>query len=100
MIMGMDLMKSIDVRILTGFRRLNAHIERKPFPLPKISDLLRNLSRFKYATSIDSSMVYYHIPLDLEAQKLCTTKLPGGKYKYKRLPMDVKTSPDMFQRIM
>jgi hypothetical protein len=45
-------------------------------------------------------MGYYHIPLDLEAQKLCTTILPWGKYQYKRLPMGVKKSPDIFQRIM
>jgi hypothetical protein len=32
--------KTGDVRILTDFRRLNAEIRRKPFPLPKISDLL------------------------------------------------------------
>jgi hypothetical protein len=36
----------------------------------------------------------------LEAQKLCTTILPWGKYQYKRLPMGVKTSPDILQRIM
>jgi hypothetical protein len=36
----------------------------------------------------------------LEAHKLCTTILPWGKYQYKRLPMGVKTSPDIFQRIM
>jgi hypothetical protein len=45
-------------------------------------------------------MGYYHIPLDLEAQKQCTTILPWGKYQYKRLPMGVKTSSDIFQRIM
>jgi hypothetical protein len=85
-----------DVCILTDFRRLNAQSKRKPFPLPKISDLLRKLSGFKYATAIDLGMGYYHIPLDLEAQKLCTTLLPWGKYQYKRLPMGVKTSPDIF----
>jgi hypothetical protein len=92
--------KTGDVRILTDFRRLNAQIKRKPFPLPKISDLLRKVSGFKYATAIDLSMGYYHMPLDLEAQKLCTTILPCGKYQYKRLTMGVKTSPDIFQRIM
>jgi hypothetical protein len=92
--------KTGDVRILTHFRRLNAQIKRKPFPLPKISDLVSKLSGFKYAIPIDLIMGYYHIPLDLEAQKLCTTILPWGKYQYKRLPMGVKTSPDIFQRIM
>jgi hypothetical protein len=88
------------VRILTDFRRLNAQIKSKPFTLPKNSDLLRKLSGFKYATEIELIMGYYHIPLDLEAQKLCTTILPWGKYQYKRLPMGVKTSPDIFQMIM
>jgi hypothetical protein len=92
--------KTGDVRILTDFTRLNAQIKRKPFPLPNISDLLRKLSGFKYATAIDLSMGYYHKPLDLEAQKLCTTIFPLGKYQHKRLPMGVKTSPDTFQRIM
>jgi hypothetical protein len=45
--------KTGDVRILTDFRRLNAILKRKPFPLPKISDLLQKLSGFKYATAID-----------------------------------------------
>jgi hypothetical protein len=49
--------KTGGVRILTDFRRLNAQIERKPFPLPKISDMLRKLSRFKYAMAIDPSVV-------------------------------------------
>jgi hypothetical protein len=65
--------------IQANFRRLNAQIRSKPFPLPKISNLLRKLSGFKYATEIDLSMGYYHIPLDLEAQKLCTTILPWGE---------------------
>jgi hypothetical protein len=50
--------KTGDARILTDFRRLNAQIKRKPFPFPKISDLLRKLSGFKYATAIDLSMDY------------------------------------------
>jgi hypothetical protein len=54
----------------------------------------------KYVTANDLSMGYYHIPLDLEAQKLCTTILPRGKYQYKTLRIGVKTSPDIFQRIV
>jgi hypothetical protein len=73
--------KTGDVHIFTDFRRLNAQIKRKPFPLPKTSDMLRKLRGFKYATEIDLSMGNYHIPLYLEAQKVFTTILPWGKYQ-------------------
>ena len=92
--------KTGDVRVVTDFRKLNEAIRRKPFPLPKISDLLQKLEGFKWATAIDLSMGYYHIPLDEYSQKLCTTILPWGKYRYLRLPMGVKNSPDIFQMIM
>jgi hypothetical protein len=92
--------KTGDVRILTDSRRLNEQIKRKQFPLPRISDILRKLSGLKYTTAVDLIMAYYQIPLYLEAQKLFTKILPWGKYQYKRLPMGVNTSPDIFQRIM
>ena len=92
--------KTGDVRILTDFRKLNECLVRKPFPLPKISELMQKLSGFKYTTAIDLSMGYYHIPLDEESQRLCTTVLPWGKYKYTRLPMGIMNSPDIFQAVI
>ena len=92
--------KTGDVRVLTDFRQLNKNLKRKPFPLPKIADLLQKLQGFQYATAIDLSMGYYHIPLDSHSQQLCTTILPWGKYQYLRLPMGIKNSPDIFQSIM
>jgi hypothetical protein len=89
-----------DVRILTDCRIRNAQINRELFPLPNIIDMLRKLSGFKYSTTLDLIMGYYHIQLDLEAQKLSTTILPWGKCQYKMLPMGVKTSPYKFKRIM
>ena len=92
--------KTGDVRVLTDFRKLNDCLVRKPFPLPKITELLQKLRNFKYATAIDLSMGYYHIPLDEHSQALCTTVLPWGKYRYKKLPMGIKNSVDIFQEIM
>jgi hypothetical protein len=89
--------KTGNMSILTDFRILNAQIKRKPFPLPKISDLMRKLSGFKYGTEIDLIMGYYHIPLDLEAQKMCTIILPWGKYRYKRLPMGEKQAQTYYK---
>jgi hypothetical protein len=92
--------KTGDIRILTDFRGLNNCIIRTPFPLPKISDLLQRLTGFRYASAIDLSMDYYHIPLDEYSAKLCTTILPWGKYHYKRLPMGIKNIPDIFQAVI
>ena len=92
--------KTGDVRVVTDFRELNKWIIRKPYPLPKILDILQKMERFKYATAIDLRKGYYHIPLDKATQKLCTTVLPWGKYSYERLPMGIATSPDIFQKAM
>lgn len=92
--------KTGDVRVVTDFRQLNVQLKRKQFPLPKISDLLQRLEGFTYATAIDLSMGYYNVPIDEYSQRLCTTVLPWGKYRYKRLPMGIGTAPDIFQAVM
>ena len=58
------------------------------------------MRKFEYATAIDLSMGYYHIPLDEASQKLCATVLPWGIYQHMVLPMGIKNSPDIFQGIM
>jgi hypothetical protein len=42
-------------------------------------------------------MGYYTIRLDPDASKICTIILPWGKYSYKRLPMGIAGTPDIFQ---
>jgi regulator of RNase E activity RraB len=85
------------LRSLANLIELNKRIKRKPFPLPKISELLQKLEGFMYATSLDLNMGYYHINLTPSASKLCTVVFPWGKYEYLRLPMGLCNSPDIFQ---
>ena len=62
--------------------------------------MLLKLEGFKYATSLDLNMGYYHIELNPDSWKLCTIVLPWGKYEYLRLPMGLCNSPDIFQEKM
>ena len=55
--------KDRTVRFISDFRELNKRIRRKPFPIPKIQDMLLKLEGFQYATSLDLNMGYYHIEL-------------------------------------
>ena len=80
--------KNGEVRILTDLREINNWIVRKPYPLPKIQDMLQKLKLFSYATALDLSMEYYHIPLDKESQRLCTTILPWGSIRTRNYPWD------------
>jgi len=61
---------------------------------------LQELEGFTFATALDLNMGYYTIRLDPDASKICTIIFPWGKYSYKRLPMGIAGSPDIFQAEM
>ena len=44
------------LRSLADFRELNKRIKRKPFPIPKIQDMLHKLRGFQWVTSLDLNM--------------------------------------------
>ena len=62
--------------------------------------VLQEIKGFSYATALDLNMGYYTIRLDPDASKICTVIFPWGKYSYKRLPMGIAGSPDIFQEKM
>jgi hypothetical protein len=70
------------------------------YPLPIITDTLRKHSGYKFFTKLDTSMECYTLELDKESQDLCTIITPFDKYKYLKLLMGLKCSPDIAQAAM
>ncbi len=89
--------KDKTVRLLSDFREVNKRLVRKPFPIPPKSTVLQEIEGFSYATALDLNMGYYTIRLDPDASKICTIIFPWRKYSYKRLPIGIAGSPDIFQ---
>ncbi len=89
--------KDKTVLFLSDFWEVNKRLVRTPFPIPKISTVLQEIEGFSYATALDLNMGYYAIRLDPDASEICINILPWGKYSYKRLPMGIAGSPDIFQ---
>ena len=77
--------KDGSIHFISDFREINKRIKRKPYPIPKIQDLLMKLEGFQYATSLDLNMGYYHIELTPFSKQLCTIVTPFGKYEYQHL---------------
>ena len=75
--------KDKTVRFISDFRELNKRIKRKPYPIPKIQDLMQKLEGFQYGTSLDLNMGYYYIELSPNSKKLCTLVFPWGSMNIK-----------------
>jgi hypothetical protein len=75
-------------------------LRRKEYPLPCTQDILRCRPGYKFFTKIDLPMCYYTYELDEESADLCVIVTPFGKFRYMRLPMGIKQSPDFAQEII
>ena len=88
------------VRFVSDFRYLNKCLVRRPYLIPKITDIIRKLEGIYYATSLSVNVDYYIVGLNPYSQKLCTIITPWRKYQYLRLLMGVNVSPGIFEEKM
>jgi hypothetical protein len=92
--------KNDTIRFVIDFRRINANLLRREFPLWTTEEILTSIKGFLYATSIDLNMGYPSIPLNDKARKILTIVLPFGAYECLTLPMGVMPASDLFQARM
>ena len=66
--------------------------------MPNFNEILLKLEVLQHATSLDLNMWYYHIWITEDASNWCTIIFSWRKYCYKRLPIGVASSPDIFKQ--
>lgn len=88
-------------RLCIDFRALNqSKLVADKFPLPRIDDILDQLGRAKWFSTLDLKSGFHQIPLEENSRDVTTFSTDTGSYRFTRLPFGLKVSPNSFQRMM
>ena len=87
-------------RFCTDFRQVNAKLKMNHFPLPRIQDLLEKLQGSQFLSSIDLKHGFFNVNLTRRSREYTAFSVDGQQYQYRKLPMGLNVSPQVFQRVM
>jgi hypothetical protein len=87
-------------RMCIDFRKLNEHVITDPHPLPRISQILEGLGGCMYYTALDLLHGFYNLKIKAKDREKTAFSTYEGHYEFVRLPMGLKSSPSIFQRLM
>ena len=86
-------------RMILNLKPLNKFIVDKPFKMEHIEVLQEMVQPGMYATSLDISDAFFHVPLNRRHWKYMTFRCQEKYYMFTCLPMGCKISPYVFAKI-
>ncbi|XP_068208712.1 uncharacterized protein [Palaemon carinicauda] len=87
-------------RLCTDYRKINNLTIKDSYPLPRIQDIIDQVSNSTYLTQIDLLKGYYQIKLTETAKEISSFITPFGLFSYNVMPFGLANAPATFQRVM
>lgn len=87
-------------RLVVDFRRLNKHVITDPHPLPRITQIMESLGKTSVFSVLDLLHGFYNLEIDPIDRPKTAFSTFDGHWEFLRLPMGLKNSPAIFQRLM
>ena len=88
------------VRICVDLKALNQSVLREIHPIPRVDEILAQLTGATYFTKLDANSGFWQIPLSTESKLLTTFLTPYGRYCFNKLPFSISSAPELFQKRM
>ena len=89
-------------RVCIDFRALNDATESQSWTIPNIQLMLQRLGdkRPKYFAVMDLTSGYWQAPMAEESKQFTAFRTARGTYRWKRVPMGLKSAGSYFQEQM
>ena len=69
------------------------------YPIPQISEILDQLGKSKYFSTLELASGFHQIPMSTEDGPKTAFNVPQGHYEFTRMPMGLKNAPSTFKRL-
>lgn len=90
----------VKYRVCVDFRKLNQVSVGDAYPLPNITEILDQLGKSKYYTTLDLAQGYHQVQMHPEHCAKTAFSTDKGHFEFLRVPFGLKGAPATFQRLM
>ncbi|KAL0867440.1 hypothetical protein ABMA27_008227 [Loxostege sticticalis] len=87
-------------RLVIDYRKLNDITIGDSYPIPNISEILDQLGKSKYFTTLDLASGFHQINMSKQDASKTAFSVPQGHFEFTRMPFGLKNAPSTFQRLM
>lgn len=90
----------IVIDVLGDYRNLNDITIGETYPIPQITEILDQLGKSQYITTLDLASGFHQIIVSPEDSSKTGFSVQQGQFQFTRMPLWLKNAPSTFQKLM